>query len=925
MQAMKEIRKTAMAAVLCLCALWPLRGQSADLSGRILDREDGTGVPGAIVQLKDSSGRVLAYSFASENGEFVLRYRGAVSGTMLEIRQMGYRSAEVDPERSVFPVTVKLIPEATVLADVVVRAPAIVQRSDTLSYYVSQYALEQDRNISDVLKRLPGIEVGKDGQISYNGEPINKFYIDGADFLDGRYGLATENISPEDVASIEVLENHQPVQVLQGIDFSQQAGLNIRLREEARLKWIALLNAGGGASPALYDASAFLMRITGKWQHMETVRADNTGWNPAGQSMQHTVFPKGGSTASALSARPGQEYIDAGRYTSPLDERRTRNNRSLLAHTANSWHLGEGYDMSLNVGYERDLLDYSTGYVTDYFDSAIPPFSEQHSMQTRRNRAAAQWMLQVNRPKYYIRNSLSVDADWNESASAVTGTLSLEQFTETPVFSAANDFEAIRRIGDRLLTVSSGNRYLYRPHTLTVYRESDAAQPERQEVRTGVFLSDTEVRYGWLTGNWSLYARGGAEVELTGLSSRLTGLPTYAGSGTGNPFPGSTGTESGGAGWPTACELDFMRVRLWGSPEASWQSGRWLLTLSAPVSLHLNGIGDSTGKRRDRYVGISPSVYGRFQITAKTDLAVQAKYALLPPSPDLGTGCLMMRDYRNLSFLQPVYRSSSVHSVAAVFRYRNPVTALFANLSAKMARSSYPYLLNQLFRDDRIVTTFAGGDRDNRLLQLAGGISKGLLYGRVVLNLDAGYVRSEAETMREYAVSPYTVETVQLQPAVQGTLSDWLSAEWRLSWSRNVMTLGPVSVRAVNCGLPVCNLPVCNSLSFSEAGPEKEQKSTHTLLQQYAGITLFPGGPLQLTVGGEYYRTVFDSGTSAGLFLLDAAVRWQVSPRLELKISASNLLNERAYRYTAYGLLNGTEYRYGIRGCNVLGSIRVKL
>ena len=118
------------------------------------------------------------------------------------------------------PVTIRLQAEPTRLRDVIVKAPDIEQRSDTLVYYTSKYAREQDRNIGDVLKRLPGIDVEDNGTIKYNGEPINKFYINGSDFADGRYNLATENISPSDVASVEVMENHQPIRVLKGLDFS---------------------------------------------------------------------------------------------------------------------------------------------------------------------------------------------------------------------------------------------------------------------------------------------------------------------------------------------------------------------------------------------------------------------------------------------------------------------------------------------------------------------------------------------------------------------------------------------------------------------------------------------------------------------------------------------------------------------------------
>lgn len=71
---------------------------------------------------------------------------------------------------------------------------------------MSRFTEAQDRSIADVLRKMPGIEVAKSGEIRYNGQPINNFYIEGLDMLDGRYGQATNNIAPQDVASVEVVE-----------------------------------------------------------------------------------------------------------------------------------------------------------------------------------------------------------------------------------------------------------------------------------------------------------------------------------------------------------------------------------------------------------------------------------------------------------------------------------------------------------------------------------------------------------------------------------------------------------------------------------------------------------------------------------------------------------------------------------------------
>ena len=123
------------------------------------------------------------------------------------------------------------------LRDVIVQAPDIYARGDTLVFNVEQYATARDNAIIDIIRRLPGIKVEDDGTIKYQGKPISKFYLDGNDFLDGQYGLATENISHKDVKSVEVMEKHQPIKALEGIEFPEQAGINLTLREDARSRW----------------------------------------------------------------------------------------------------------------------------------------------------------------------------------------------------------------------------------------------------------------------------------------------------------------------------------------------------------------------------------------------------------------------------------------------------------------------------------------------------------------------------------------------------------------------------------------------------------------------------------------------------------------------------------------------------------------
>ena len=234
-----------------LTLLWLLgaiAAQAQEYTGHVADKEDGAPVAGAIVTARDSLGKPLGYTTTSASGDFVLRPRGGGTTAQLDFSTMGYRRQSIPADAG--RMLVLLTPEATGIREVTIRAPRLSFRGDTVSYNVSRFTEAQDRSIADVLRKMPGIEVAKSGEIRYNGQPINNFYIEGLDMLDGRYGQATNNIAPQDVASVEVMENHQPIKALKDIVFSDRAAINLRLKPHAKARWTGTLRGGAGWSPA---------------------------------------------------------------------------------------------------------------------------------------------------------------------------------------------------------------------------------------------------------------------------------------------------------------------------------------------------------------------------------------------------------------------------------------------------------------------------------------------------------------------------------------------------------------------------------------------------------------------------------------------------------------------------------------------------
>ena len=101
---------------------------------------------------------------------------------------MSFAKYSVGLDSVALPLTIVMTPATTLLKEVAVKADRIREQGDTITYNVGTFAQAQDRSIGDVLKRMPGIDVNKSGKIQYQGEDINKFYIEGSDLLGGKYG-----------------------------------------------------------------------------------------------------------------------------------------------------------------------------------------------------------------------------------------------------------------------------------------------------------------------------------------------------------------------------------------------------------------------------------------------------------------------------------------------------------------------------------------------------------------------------------------------------------------------------------------------------------------------------------------------------------------------------------------------------------------
>ncbi|MEE9348635.1 MAG: carboxypeptidase-like regulatory domain-containing protein [Flavobacteriaceae bacterium] len=120
-------------------------------------------------------------------------------------------------------------------------------KGDTIVYNADSFTNGKEKKLGDVLEKLPGVEVNKEGEIEVEGKRVSKVYVEGKEFFDGDTKLAVKNIPADAIKKVEVLKNHNDVSQMRGVgDDSDNIAINIKLKEGKKNFWFGEVTAGAG-------------------------------------------------------------------------------------------------------------------------------------------------------------------------------------------------------------------------------------------------------------------------------------------------------------------------------------------------------------------------------------------------------------------------------------------------------------------------------------------------------------------------------------------------------------------------------------------------------------------------------------------------------------------------------------------------------
>ncbi|WP_322551554.1 carboxypeptidase regulatory-like domain-containing protein [Flavobacterium psychraquaticum] len=222
--------------------------QNIRFEGAIKD-STGVGLDMANVMAVNQQTKAMdAYAITNEAGKFILNLKANTAYT-IKASYIGFQSYEKSVTTTAsnmnFPITLK---EGTQLKNVeVVYEMPVTISGDTIIYNSDSFTNGTERKLEDVLKKLPGVEVNKDGEIEIEGKRVQKVMIEGKDFFDGDTKLATKNIPADALDKIQILRNYNEVSNLKGLDNNEEnIAINIKLKEGKKNFWFGDITAGIG-------------------------------------------------------------------------------------------------------------------------------------------------------------------------------------------------------------------------------------------------------------------------------------------------------------------------------------------------------------------------------------------------------------------------------------------------------------------------------------------------------------------------------------------------------------------------------------------------------------------------------------------------------------------------------------------------------
>lgn len=854
-------------------------GQSV-IDGYVLN-SDGKPVDAFVTASKKGSNSIFAYADTDSKGFYKLIVNELVDSVSLTVSGLAIDKQNRLVKNITQHLDFRSSDRTREIREVVVKLKRVEERGDTIDYNVAAFEKQDDRVIADVIKRMPGMEVKDNGQITYNGKAISNFYIEERDMLQGRYGIAVNNVNSSDVLKVQVLENHQPTKMLQGKVMSDNVAVNLKLKNSAKgtVAINTMLGLGGQVDNSVGDYALLSGEVVGMFfnknrQHMTVYKGNNTGDDVARDLTEHYR-----STDGVYAFCPMNIVMPT---SAGLDQKRYFDNSSHIVTANHLESLGYGKELKCNVDYHHDDVVRSGSSMSDIFyeDSTRIVTEETLSGETTTNNLKAGVQYDVNTAMSSLKNATSVEVGWNsdDCEGILTSNVQslgsrLQQHFSRPTMTVSNNFNTLVPVGDGLFGVVVSAGFAQRNNTLSV---NNGGQEYVQDLNSctiqGRAMTSYSREFGKVTGEYFL----NVGTCMRNISTDLEGF-SY----------GDCSTKN---------DLRYNIHNVMVGQMYNYKAGRFYFEVKAPLQLLCYQLTDKVEDNNNvfcRFV-VSPSGCIKY-VNFNWDANVNVSYDKdIDNAGNIYSG-YVMNNYRSFQRSLVETLSTTQHvKVGAGVSYRNALTELFWNIGANYSLVNQNQIYGYDYEGVTSIVKIMNKQTELHSFTVGTNLSKGFEFMQSKVSVFANLGLSD----REHLIGGklYTYDNTSY--SFGGTFG--LSP---LPWIGLVYSSG--------FGINTCVI--------------RDTESSHSILNhsQRVGMTFYPVNRLSVTVSAdETYNNLTDENRT--IWMGDVKVKYKIK-KVEMEMQINNIFNQKNYTRVTY---SGTDiYRSTcqLRPFNVLATVRLKL
>ena len=678
-----------------------LNATAQTIGGRVVNNK-GITLEGVSVTLRTSDDRPVAFCNTNEDGTFSIELPQTETAERLVFSMIGYAKRCIALNNFKQGQDVVLENDAFMLKEVKVKAEKIRRSGDTLTYSVAAFMQKQDRSIADVIAKMPGLSVSTSGQIKYQGKAINKFYIEGADLLGGKYALASENIKANQVKNVQVLEDHQPVKALKKVKFSDQAALNIVLKDDAKNVWQSVIEVGIGSSlqgkaQLLRDARLTEMLFSRKKQSISMYKTNNTGKDIGHETIDYTT-----AKASLSADNPLIESVTIS-TPSISDERYNFNDTHIFA---TNWLFKTAKDNDLRFQF-NGLIDKNklTGHThKTYLDAGTGGISvtEDEALNDKTNEWIAELTYKVNKDNHYFANVAKGYIGFNRSrGEAVLNHAPILQRVNKDKKVLSNNFEWIKTLANNN-TFSIKSRLLYNelPSSLLLVNGST----ERISQQKIEWDATTGFRHK-LLGMYITYNIGAAYKQ-----QKIAQDNFY-----------------------TSFNATYTQAQVYVLPSFSYITPS--LRFNAGMSAEL--LYRKSGSESKSTFHLEPFVFANYRLTSRWNVNMLFSHALSPNAFSSYIESPIFTNYYSLMQGKAHLNNTTTNMLSNTWKYNDVIRGMFGNLGLSYSRTSNIMLYESVFEDGFYKSRATDHTSCNSTTSISGGIGKSIGWGKASIEFNA--------------------------------------------------------------------------------------------------------------------------------------------------------------------------------------------